>query len=137
MPTMSMFFWDPEGKRFGLPTWPFGHPDGPDQEVLATFRQLKARGLRPGGQQAAGQIGWWIRGGYRFAVLYWVDQAKPKRPMTPAMWESIRKALAARRMCPECRQAKDYDISRKTGVCNDCDPDAPRESRPGDPVFAA
>ena len=37
-------FYDPEGKRFGLPTFPYGcAPAG-----LFTGRQLRARNLRPG-----------------------------------------------------------------------------------------
>ncbi|MGW4784920.1 RRQRL motif-containing zinc-binding protein [Streptomyces sp. NPDC004230] len=124
MPRMSMFFWDPEGLRFGIPTWPFGHPEGPDPEVFATYRQLKALGLRPGGQEAAVQVGWWIgRRGQRFAYFYRIDQAKPMRKVTPAMRASIEKALQARRICPECKAEKDYYIPRKTGVCNDCDPE--------------
>ncbi|MFE2693654.1 RRQRL motif-containing zinc-binding protein [Streptomyces mirabilis] len=118
MPTTSLRYWDPKGEKFGIPTWPWGM--GPPKEEMATVRDLKKLGLRPGGQAAAGQIGWRIRGGDRFAFLFLVALAKKKRPMTPAMWASIRKALAARRVCPVCNTAKDYDISRKTGVCNDC-----------------
>ncbi|WP_316779587.1 RRQRL motif-containing zinc-binding protein [Streptomyces sasae] len=134
---ISMHFWDPEAKRFPIPTWPIGHPDGPDKEVLATYRQLKARGLRPGGQAAAGQLGWWIRGGQRFAYLYWVDQAKKRRPMTPAKWASIEQALKARRTCPECKTEKDYYINRLVGVCGDCDPDALGAVDPDGPALAA
>jgi hypothetical protein len=47
-------FYDPEGTRFGLPTFPFGcAPDG-----FATRRQLRAQGLRPGGQPVAAQLKW-------------------------------------------------------------------------------
>ncbi|MEU0391022.1 RRQRL motif-containing zinc-binding protein [Streptomyces chartreusis] len=137
MPRISMYFWDPEGHRFGIPTWPIGHPDGPDPEVLATYRQLKARGLRPGGQDPVAQLGWWIRRGMRFAYLYRVDQAKKRRPMTPAKWASIHKALAARRTCPECKTEKDYYINHDPGVCRECDPNAPRDWDPDDPVLAA
>ena len=78
------------------------------------------RGLRPGGQDVAGQLGWLRGGEERFAFLYRVDRAKPKRPMTTAMWASVRKACAARRICPECKTEKDYEIPRRYGVCNDC-----------------
>lgn len=137
MPRISMHFWDPEGERLGIPTWPVGHKDGPDREVLATFRQLKARGLRPGGQEPVGRLGWWIRDGQRFAYLYRVDLAKKRRPMTPAKWAAVRKALAARRTCPACKTEKPYYINRNPGVCADCDPDAPRPWDPDDPALEA
>ncbi|GHI22917.1 hypothetical protein Shyd_42880 [Streptomyces hydrogenans] len=49
---------------------------------LATRRQLREMGLRPGGQEPAARIE--CRGGKRFAWLYRTDLAKPKRPMTLA-----------------------------------------------------
>jgi hypothetical protein len=40
---------DPEGERFGIPTYPWRYaPEG-----LATRRQLRSQGLRPGGQDVA------------------------------------------------------------------------------------
>ncbi|MFI5688433.1 RRQRL motif-containing zinc-binding protein [Streptomyces sp. NPDC051636] len=135
MPKTSLRYWDPEGEEYGLPTWPLRM--GPDPEVLATFRQLKARGLRPGGQEAAGQLGWRTGDGDRFAYLYRVDLAKPRRPMTPAKWASIEKALRARRTCPECKTEKDYYINRNPGVCRQCDPDALQDEDPDDPPLAA
>ncbi|MFI9588273.1 RRQRL motif-containing zinc-binding protein [Streptomyces sp. NPDC052236] len=118
MPRTDKRFWDPAGEKFGLPTWPWKL--GPPPEEWATERQLKAQGLRPGGQGVAGQLGWRRRGEDHFASLYRVDLAKPKRPMTAAMWASIWKAVAARRICPECQTEKDYEIPRRYGVCNDC-----------------
>jgi hypothetical protein len=42
-------FYDPDGRRYGLPTYPYHWaPKG-----LLTVRQLRAQGLRPGGQQPA------------------------------------------------------------------------------------
>ncbi|GLW68447.1 hypothetical protein Kpho02_07460 [Kitasatospora phosalacinea] len=47
-------FWDPTGERFGIPTYPWRlAPDG-----LKTRRQLRACGLRPGGQPVAAQVLW-------------------------------------------------------------------------------
>ena len=74
---------DPAGERFGIPTYPWRMaPDG-----YATRRQLRTRGLRPGGQTVAGQI---LRPRRRrpplTAYLYRVDLARPVRPMTPARW---------------------------------------------------
>ena len=71
-------FWDPDGSRFGgIPTFPWRMaPDG-----YLTRRQLRARGLRPGGQSVAAQILWTSRRckGVRAAYLYRLDlrQAGP------------------------------------------------------------
>ena len=40
-------FYDPDGRRYGLPTYPFHWAP----RHLYTTRQLRAQGLRPGGQQ--------------------------------------------------------------------------------------
>ncbi|ONK09268.1 hypothetical protein STBA_71230 [Streptomyces sp. MP131-18] len=113
-----MRFWDPTGARYGLPTWPWTL--GPSPDHMATERQLKARGLRPGGQDPTGQLGWLRGGEERFAALYPVELALPKRPMTPAKWAAVRKACAARRICPDCRRDVGYEPSRRLGACNDC-----------------
>ena len=60
-------FYDPDGSRYGLPTYPYHWAP----RHLATIRQLRARGLRPGGQQPAAQILW--RKGRRVAYLYHID----------------------------------------------------------------
>ncbi len=110
----SMVFYDPTGERFGLPTYPFKFaPDG-----LLTRRQLRARDLRPGGQEPAAQILW--RRGKRVAYLFRLDLAVPKRTATPAQRAAIDKALTARRTCPDCRQVKPYYIPRRTNACLDC-----------------
>src|SRR5713226_936970 len=101
-------FYDPDGQRHGLPTYPYHWaPKG-----LYTTRQLRARGLRPGGQQIAAQILWRNRKRPRVAYLYREDLAKPKRTATPAQLIAIVKALRARRTCPACGQEKDYYIPR-------------------------
>jgi hypothetical protein len=72
-------------------------PDG-----LATRRQLRTLGLRPGGQDVAAQLERpRRRRGPLVAYLYRIEQAKPVRPMTPAKWTALAKANAARRICPE------------------------------------
>ena len=117
---MSISVYDPSGTRFGLPTYPYrSAPDG-----LATRRQLRADGLRPGGQPIAAQILW--RAGKRVAYLYRLDRAMPKRIATAAQHAAIGKALQARRTCPTCRSIKDYYIPRRSGECYDC---APRRNR--------
>jgi hypothetical protein len=113
---MWIDFYDPDGDRFGLPTYPWrSAPEG-----LLTRRQLRARGLRPGGQDIAAQILWRHRRNRRVAYLYRADLAKPKRAATPAQLAAIGKALAARQTCPTCGQVKAYCIPRSAGECNDC-----------------
>ena len=109
-------FYDPDGDRYGLPTYPWRcAPDG-----LLTIRQLRDKGLRPGGQDIAAQILWRRKGKRRVAYLYRIDLALPKREATPAQLVAIGRALAARRTCRTCRTLKDYYIPRSTGECNDC-----------------
>jgi hypothetical protein len=109
-------FYDPDGERYGLPTYPYHWaPEG-----LLTVRQLRIKGLRPGGQDIAAQILWRHRRHRRIAYLYREDQAKPKRHATTAQLAALAKALKARRTCPTCGHEKPYCISRSMGECNDC-----------------
>jgi hypothetical protein len=109
-------FYDPDGRRYGRPTYPYRlAPTG-----LFTVRQLRARSLRPGGQDIAAQILWRHRKQRRIAYLYREDQAKPKRAATMAQLTAIGKALQARRTCPTCGSEKPYCIPRSRGECNDC-----------------
>ncbi len=91
-------------------------PDG-----YATRRQLRARDLRPGGQQVAAQL---ERPRRRrpplVAYLYRIDLAKPVRPMTPALRAALAKANAARRRCPACRLDAGYVIPTSLGTCVPC-----------------
>jgi hypothetical protein len=109
-------FYDPGGQRYGLPTYPYrSAPDG-----WLTRRQLRAAGLRPGGQQPCGQVLWKHRGKRRVAYLYLQSLALPVRPMTPAKWAALAAALIARMTCPRCGQVKRYCIPVSVGWCNDC-----------------
>ena len=109
-------FYDPDGERYGLPTYPYhSAPAG-----LLTIRQLRAKGLRPGGQEVAAQILWRHRKQRRVAYLYREDCGKRKRQATPAQLVAIAKALRARRTCPTCDQEKPYCIPLSCGECNDC-----------------
>ena len=121
---------DPTGDRHGgLPTWPWrSAPAG-----LATRRQLAALGLRPAGQPIAGQVCWNSRRysarrrtRTRFAFLYHVDLAAPRREPSVAQLVALAKADAARRTCATCGQLPPYVIPRSLGECLDCaahDPD--------------
>ena len=114
-----MRFYDPDGLRYGVPTFPFRlAPDG-----LATRRQLRSRGLRPGGQDIAAQLMWSSRfkGRVMVAYLYRLDLAKPVRPMTPGRRRALAAAMLARRTCPACRRDAGYVIPRSLGTCVPCD----------------
>ncbi|MEU2059409.1 RRQRL motif-containing zinc-binding protein [Streptomyces sp. NPDC013455] len=109
---------DPNGARYGIPTYPWRlAPDG-----LATRRQLRERGLRPGGQPIAAQVMRVNRrsGGVRVGYLYRVDRAKLVRPMTSRTWGALALAMLARRTCPRCRLDVGYCIPRRFGVCGMC-----------------
>ncbi|MFF3557092.1 RRQRL motif-containing zinc-binding protein [Streptomyces tsukubensis] len=91
-------------------------PDG-----LATFRQLRALGLRPGGQPVVAQLERpRRRRGPLVAYLYRVDLARPVRPMTAAKWAALERANAARRICPECGRDAGYRIPASLGACTPC-----------------
>lgn len=91
-------------------------PDG-----YATRRQLRALGLRPGGQDVAAVL---HRPRRRraplVAYLYRIDHAKPVRPMTPGRAAALAKAMRARRTCPNCRRDAGYCIPRSLGMCVPC-----------------
>lgn len=88
---------------------------GPD---LMTRRQLRAAGLRPGGQDPVAELRW--RRGRRVAYLYDVTRALPVRPMTPGRARALAAAMRARRTCPSCRLDRGYCIPRSLGTCPPC-----------------
>ncbi|WP_412540230.1 RRQRL motif-containing zinc-binding protein [Longispora sp. K20-0274] len=109
-------FLDPDALRHSVPTYPWkSAPAG-----LATRRQLRAEGLRPGGQDIAAQVLWRGIGGVRTAYLYRVALALPKRTAPPAQLAAIGEALRARRTCSTCRTERTYYIPRKFGECLTC-----------------
>ncbi|MFJ7590773.1 RRQRL motif-containing zinc-binding protein [Streptomyces sp. NPDC097617] len=108
---------DPDGARFGIPTYPWRlAPEG-----MATRRQLRAEGLRPGGQPIAAQL---LRARFRrgplVAYLYLIELAKPVRPMTSRKWSALALAMLARRTCPECSTDAGYVIPASLGMCVPC-----------------
>lgn len=115
-----MRYFDPDGDLHGTPTFPRKlAPEG-----LATRRQLRADGLRPGGQPVAAQILWVRYGELAVAYLYRRDLALPVRPMTPARWRAHEAMMLARRTCPTCGVVRPYVIPRSLGECPLC-ADAP------------
>ncbi|MGW0794023.1 RRQRL motif-containing zinc-binding protein [Streptomyces sp. NPDC002692] len=118
MPTAYSRCFDPTGARYGIPTYPWRMaPDG-----YATRRQLRARGLRPGGQPIAAQVMVTNRrmNTPRVAYLYREDLAKPVRPMTSRKWGALALAMLARRTCPMCRITYSYCLSTRYGICGLC-----------------
>ncbi|MFI9327766.1 RRQRL motif-containing zinc-binding protein [Kitasatospora sp. NPDC052868] len=101
-----------------MPTYPWHM--APDD--LLTRRQLRARGLRPGGQDVAAQILWRSRRSrdLRAAYLYRLDRAKPVRPMTPGRWRALAAANRARRTCPGCGADAGYVLPAHLGTCLPC-----------------
>ncbi|MET7727528.1 RRQRL motif-containing zinc-binding protein [Streptomyces mirabilis] len=118
-----MRFYDPDGTEYGIPTYPRKlAPDG-----YATRRQLRARGLRPNGQDVAAQILWYGRRPpgererlIRVAYLYRIDLAALVRPMTPGRLRAVAAMMRARRTCPDCQVTYDYVIPTSLGCCPGC-----------------
>ncbi|MEU8672967.1 RRQRL motif-containing zinc-binding protein [Streptomyces anulatus] len=118
-----MKFFDPTGETYGLPTYPRKlAPEG-----LATRRQLRAQGLRPGGQDVVAQILWHGRRDpltrtrpVRAAYLYRLDLALPVRPMTPGRARAVAAMMRARRTCPLCTITYSYVIPTSLGSCPGC-----------------
>lgn len=109
--------YDPEGEHHALPTWPYGlAPAG-----LSTFRQLKAKGLRPNGQSPAGQLLYNYRGREQYAFLYRDEMAAPRRAPSDAQLAALGKALLARMLCASCGEYQDYYIPRRYGRCLNCE----------------
>ncbi len=107
------------GTRDGivLLSWGIGPRD-----KLATRRQLRAMGLRPGGQDPAALLYFRHRASYRqvLAELFLIERAKPVRPMTPARRVALDKALAARRTCRECGTDTQTELPRAHRTCEPC-----------------
>lgn len=108
-----------------LPVLPWKHAGHTD---LATRRQLREMGLRPGGQEPVARIE--CRGGTRWAWLYRIDLAQPRRPMTLAKEAALDRAMAARQTCPACQRRYFHCIPLKTlGTCLEC-----HDGTPADPA---
>lgn len=118
-----MRHYDPSGERYGLPTYPLGLGLAP--EGLATRRQLREAGLRPGGQDPVAQLAWTSR---RYAMrpsdpgrLPLPHRPGPAGPPDdPRRQRALAAAMRARRTCPTCTTVQPYCIPRSLGECLTC-----------------
>ncbi|MFI5607247.1 RRQRL motif-containing zinc-binding protein [Amycolatopsis sp. NPDC051903] len=92
------------------------------RHLLATRRQLRARDLRPGGQDPVAFLYFRCRkaGKLVYANLYLIADAKPVRPMTPARQSALDKALAARRTCRQCGEIGWAELPKLHRTCEAC-----------------
>ncbi|MFE0027078.1 RRQRL motif-containing zinc-binding protein [Amycolatopsis sp. NPDC059021] len=92
------------------------------RDKLATRRQLRAMGLRPGGQDPAAVLYFRCRkaGKLVHANLYLVEKALPVRPMTPARATALDKAMAARRTCRQCGEIGWAELPKAHRTCEAC-----------------
>ncbi|GAA0454330.1 RRQRL motif-containing zinc-binding protein [Streptomyces olivaceiscleroticus] len=111
------------GPTSTLPIYDWGTVD---PGVLATRRQLRAAGLRPGGHDPVAQLRCRrclgrTRTCTRMAHLYRVDLALPKRTPTVAQEAALDRAMAARQTCPICRRRYFHCLPLRTlGSCPEC-----------------
>ena len=124
--------WQPAGwVEAGLPTWAWRcAPRG-----LVTRRQMRERGLAPGGAEPVAQIV--CRRGKRRAYLYDPEQCRPKRVASSAQLLAVGKAIAARRWCPSCRRDVGYCVPTSLGECIDCHYPSTGRDAGDDVVWAA
>lgn len=125
LPLVAVTLWDDRvvwcrGHRDGLPVFVYGQaPRG-----LVTRRQLRARGLCPGGQEPVAVLRFAHRRPGRrmeWAALYRLDLARRSRPASPAQLVALGRAMTARRTCSECGQVKTYCVPTSTGRCWSCE----------------
>lgn len=81
---MNARFHDPEGERYGIPTYPWRMAP----QHLRTKRQLAQRNQRPG-EEAQAQVMANTRRGVVRGYLYDEATAVPKRECSPAQQESL------------------------------------------------
>ncbi|GAA3621428.1 hypothetical protein GCM10022267_04510 [Lentzea roselyniae] len=107
------------GVHDGLPLLSYGCAP---RDKLATFRQLRAMGLRPNGNDPIAVL--YVRHNrskkVSFASLYLIETAAPVRPMTPAKYTALAKANLARRVCRSCGKDPLYILPTSTRQCWEC-----------------
>lgn len=92
------------------------------RDKLATRRQLRAMGLRPGGQDPVALLYFRYRPAHKhvFAELFLIERAKSIRPMTDAKQRALAKAMAARRTCRQCGEIALAELPRAHRLCEPC-----------------
>lgn len=118
--------WSPDpiltvGEVGGLPAVTWGWAD---RAQLATTRQLRALGLRRGGQDPVAVLVFRHRKPYRrtdHAWLYLISAAVPKRTATAAQLAALGRALDARKTCPRCGVIAQRCIPRDSRLCPGCE----------------
>ncbi|HEX3783117.1 MAG TPA: RRQRL motif-containing zinc-binding protein [Pseudonocardiaceae bacterium] len=107
------------GTLGGLPLLSWGIAP---KDTLATYRQLRSQGLRPGGHDPVAVLFFHSRPamGIVFTNLYMITLAKPVRPLTAAKRAAIEKACAAHRICPTCERDAGCYIRPSVGMCALC-----------------
>lgn len=124
MATSPTRFFDPDGSRYGIPTYPWGWSKHFDTD-LGTKAQLREQGLSIAGLEVVAQLMWasnraGSRNGVRTANLYRPSLARPVRPMTPAQERALNRAHLARHTCTECGHIWDFYLP--TGNDRQCPP---------------
>ncbi|WP_326793999.1 ferrous iron transport protein A (plasmid) [Streptomyces sp. NBC_00841] len=92
---------------------------------LATKRQLRDMGLRPGGQDPVAEV---ETRGPKNGLLYEIAKALPVRPMTLAKEAALDKAMAARQTCGACRRRYHFVLPTSLNSCLEC-----HDGTPADP----
>ncbi|WP_186763004.1 RRQRL motif-containing zinc-binding protein [Lentzea tibetensis] len=127
-PITSTTLWDGRtvfcrGTWEGLPVFGWrGRPCAAPRGLL-TRRQLRAKGLRPGGQDPVALLLFWHRQPYRrqeLCSLYREELAVPVRPMTPAKEVALAAALRARQFCQTHQGYVDHCVRGAKKQCAAC-----------------
>ncbi|QWF80453.1 RRQRL motif-containing zinc-binding protein [Amycolatopsis sp. CA-230715] len=107
------------GTYEGLPLLSWGCAD---RDRLATRRQLRKQGLRPGGADPVAVLYFHhaVSGKTVYSDLFLVSVAVPVRAMTPAKWRAVHKALTTRRTCVQCGEDTGVYLPRERRVCEPC-----------------
>ncbi|MFI7178954.1 RRQRL motif-containing zinc-binding protein [Streptomyces spororaveus] len=92
----------------------------------ATKRQLRAMGLRPGGQEPVAEV---ETRGPKNGLLYEIAKARPVRPMTLAKEHALDKAMAARQTCGTCGRRYFFVLPTSLKSCLEC-----HDGTPADPA---
>ncbi len=93
------------------------------RDLLATARQLRARGLRPGGKDPVAVLVTKhpASGKTNFSSLWQISECVPVRPQTPAKRASIARATQSRRVCRDCGEQAWKDLPYRFGRrCEAC-----------------